>query len=274
MRILVLGSAGLLGSALCASRRSGTEITGVARAACDITDLAQVTAAVAAHQPDAVVNTGAVPDTRSCEADPARVWPVNAIGARNCAFAANAVGAFCVQISGNVVFRTAEHARREWEQPDNPHGHLAASKAAGEGYVRSLAHRPLVVRTACLFGDRADGMPGGLVGRIRQHATGSTLHMSSNTVTSAAYAPDVAAAVVDLLVCGQVGVFHLVNPGSTTPVDLARTVVAVTGQRATVEEVATEPEQRLLACDLAEVAGIRLRPLDHALLSYLTGSGR
>lgn len=274
MRILVLGSTGLLGTALCAAQVTGTQIIGVPRALCDVTDHGQVARTVAEHHPDAVVDAAALPDTRSCENDPGRAWAVNALGARNVALAANATGAVCVQISGNVVFQPAGHARREWERPDNPHSVLAATKTAAEGYTAALAHKPLIVRTACLFGDRADGTPGGLVGRIRlQAGSGAPLLMSTGATTDAAYAADVADAVLTLVATGHLGFFHLVNSGTTTPYSLARTVLDLTGQAATVTESPDRSGQRLLSDDLTQACGITLRPLDEALAAYLT-SGR
>jgi dTDP-4-dehydrorhamnose reductase len=275
MRVLVFGSAGLLGSALCATLRPGMEITGLTRALCNVADPDQVAKAVAAYRPDAVVNAAAVPDIHSCESDPARAWSVNALGARNCALAANTVAALHVQISGNIVFRAADHARREWEQPDNPFGVLAATKAAAEGYARAIANRALIIRAASLFGDRPGGAPGGLVGRIRrQAADGTTLRMSTAAI-NAAYAPDVAGALLDLVAAGNAGAFHLVNAGSITPAGLARAVADISEQHTDVEESNGEAEQRLLACDLARACGVALRPLDDALRAYLThGIGR
>ncbi|WP_075737445.1 SDR family oxidoreductase [Streptomyces acidiscabies] len=270
MRVLVFGSTGALGTALCSVRRTGTEITGVRHALCDVADPQQVAETVAAHRPDAVVNVAALPGTRSCEADPRRAWAVNALGARNIALAANTVDALCVQISGNIVFQPAFHARHEWDHPDNPHGVLAATKTAAEGYTRTLAANPVIVRTACLFGNRADGTPGGLVGRILRHAADHTpLHMTDSTVTDAAYAQDVADAVLDLLALGRPGIYHLVNDGTTTPAELARQVLDLTGRSAAVATCTSDFEQRLLSRDLTEACGIRLRPLDEALAAYL-----
>jgi len=271
MHILVFGSTGLLGSALCAARTSSTRITGIPRERCDVTVHDQVIEVTATYRPDAVVNAAALPDTRSCESDPDRAWAVNALGARNVALAANTVGALCAQISGNIVFQPAAHARREWDRPDNPHGVLAATKTAAEGYTRTLARRPLVIRTASLFGDRPDGTSRGLVGRIRQQAAdGIPLRMSADTVTDAAYAGDVADAVLGLLVAGHLGFFHLVNDGRTTPYDLAGKVLEMTGGRTAVTRTNGEAAHRLLSCDLAHACGIVLRPLDEALAAYLT----
>ncbi|WP_416968298.1 SDR family oxidoreductase [Streptomyces sp. 4F14] len=271
MRVLVLGSTGVLGTALCSAQRTGTEITGVSRALCDVTDLVQIADMVAAHRPDAVVNAAALPDTRSCEADPQQAWAVNALGARNVALAANTVDALCVQISGNIVFRPSLHARHEWDHPDNPHGVLATAKTAAEGYIRTLAANPVIVRTACLFGNRAGGTPGGLVGRVLRHAADHTpLHMTADTVTDAAYAQDVADAVLDLATVGHPGIYHLVNDGTTTPAELARKVLDLSGLPAAVTTRTSDFEQRLLAHDLTEACGIRLRPLDEALAAYLT----
>ncbi|MFC5027858.1 SDR family oxidoreductase [Streptomyces sp. DSM 41987] len=275
MRTVVFGSSGLLGSALCRSSAPGMEIIGIDRANCDITKKEQVSQAVAKYRPDVVINAAAVPDTRGCEADPSRALRVNAFGARNCAIAAEMNGSAYVQISGNVVFAGIEEARerREWEPVDNHVGTLAASKIAAEGYALTLSSRPLIIRTASLFGDRKDGTPGGLVGRIRELVgQGQKLQMVNNSWTNASFADDVADAVLALLGDGQLGIFHVVNKGVTSPAALASSVVEYSSlDSGLLEETIGEREDsRLLATDLSEAAGISMRPLNEALAAYLT----
>ncbi|MFD7642072.1 SDR family oxidoreductase [Kitasatospora sp. NPDC059795] len=265
MRILVLGAVGLLGTALSATASPDTDLVGLAHHDCDVTDFEQVAAATAAHRPQVLINAAAIPHTRACEVDPVRARAVNIAGARNCAQAANRYRALLVQISGNIVFAPAEHPRAEDEYPDNTDGVLGQSKAAADS-AAVAADRLLLVRTACLFGNHADGTPGGLIGRILATPDGATLRMT-RTATNAAHTQDVATAIHRLASELHTGTYHLVNPRPTTPYELARAVAARTGRIWNIEPTDLGTP-RLLATGSATAAGIELRPLPIALDAY------
>ncbi|KJS58021.1 SDR family oxidoreductase [Streptomyces rubellomurinus] len=275
MRILVLGASGLLGGAVHRATAPGVQVVGLTRAGCDVTSAHQVARAIERHGADVVVNAAALADNATCNADPARAMAVNVGAARTVARAAQRQGTTLVHVSGNIVFTATEApvGRREFEPADNHHGGiLAQAKAEAEQAVLDDCTRVLLIRTACLFGTRPGGAWGGLPGRVRRAVTaGETLRMVNNSFTSAAYAPDVADALLTLLRHGQRGIFHLVNEGSTTPYTLTHRLRELTGAHpAQIEETFAEhTEYRLLADDKTTAAGAPMRGLEDALRAWL-----
>src|SRR5262245_54751247 len=131
---VVLGAQGTLGSALRpALERGGWDVAAaVARAACDITDLAAVRDLVGRTHPDAVFNAAAYTDVDRAENEPDRAYAVNATGAENVAAAAAATGAAVVHYSTDFVFDGARSSPYDERDPPSPQGRYAESKVAGD----------------------------------------------------------------------------------------------------------------------------------------------
>jgi dTDP-4-dehydrorhamnose reductase len=119
------------------------------RSALDITDRAQIAAALAAHAPDAVINAAAYTAVDRAETERDAAFAINATGAQVLAEACAARGARLVHVSTDYVFDgTADRPYREDDAPSPP-GVYGASKLAGERAV--IAARGIVVRTSWLF---------------------------------------------------------------------------------------------------------------------------
>ena len=118
--------------------------------------------ALAISGADVVVNTAAMHQVEKCEADPARAFAVNALGARHLALAANALDARLVHISTDYVFdgaKAAPYLESDCPLPLNVYGN---SKLAGELFVRSLAEKHYVLRVSGLYGQNPCLEKGGL----------------------------------------------------------------------------------------------------------------
>lgn len=163
MKIIVIGADGQLGSDIVsACRAEGHEVVPLTIAQADITDDSQVQRALAISGADVVVNTAAMHQVEKCEADPARAFAVNALGARRLALAANALNARLVHISTDYVFdgaKAAPYLESDCPLPLNAYGN---SKLAGELFVRSLAEKHYVLRVSGLYGQNPCLEKGGL----------------------------------------------------------------------------------------------------------------
>ena len=94
MRVLIVGAGGMVGGTLvrhCEAR--GDEVFAHDRGSLDITDGAEVHAAIARARPDTVINCAAWTDVDGCELDPERALAVNAVAVEQLAHASRQAGA-------------------------------------------------------------------------------------------------------------------------------------------------------------------------------------
>src|SRR5687768_1078058 len=104
MRALVTGAAGQLGIELLRTAPPSFHVIGLGHRDCDITDRAQVDAAIGAHRPDLVINAAAYTAVDNAESASDLAHAINATGAGNVARGAEGVGARIIHISTDYVF--------------------------------------------------------------------------------------------------------------------------------------------------------------------------
>ncbi|MEU2928200.1 dTDP-4-dehydrorhamnose reductase [Streptomyces sp. NPDC007251] len=229
MRWLVTGAGGMLGQdTVHALRGRGEDVTGLGRAALDITEPAAVQRTLAEHRPDIVVNCAAYTAVDAAETDEERALLVNGEGPRLLARACAAAGARLIHVSTDYVFsgedRDAPYGEDEEPAPRTAYGR---TKLAGERAV--LAELPgasAVVRTAWLY-----GVHGGNFVRtmLQLERTRDTVDVVADQRGQPTWSADVAARIADLGVTGASGVFHATNAGEASWYQLAREVFRLAG---------------------------------------------
>ncbi len=250
MRILVLGAAGRLGSAVVRHFAGWADVTGTAREELDVCDRRAVLERVAGLRPAAIVNCTAYNDVDRAEDEPVEALRVNAFAVRTLAEAARSVGAALVHYSTDFVFDgTADRPYTEEDAP-NPRSAYASSKLVGE-WLAAGAPRHYVLRVESLFGASVGQARPTSVDRIVEAIrAGRDVRVFVDRVVSPSYAGDVARATRVLLErAAAPGLYHCVNSGSCTWRDLALEVG---------RQLGIEP--RLLPVRMAEVAMRASRP--------------
>jgi dTDP-4-dehydrorhamnose reductase len=159
--------------------------------------------------PDVVINAAAWTNVDGAESNPAGAYAANTLGPKYLAEGCAACGAALVQVSTNEVF---PGSRVSFIASTTSRGqqHLCAQQA-GRGKRRAqMLDRLYIVRLAWLFG------PGGTTSRQDLAAAADrlgALRVVDDEFGNPTYAPDVAAAMVQLVESGRYGIYHLVNEG-------------------------------------------------------------
>jgi dTDP-4-dehydrorhamnose reductase len=226
--LLVTGATGTLGRAftrLCELRVLSCVAT--TRVELDVADSASASAALAALRPWAVVNAAGYVRVDDAEVDSERCLRENAEGAavlaRECARRAVRL----VTFSSDLVFdgeRRTPYVESDLVAPLNVYG---ASKAEAERRVLEEHPSALVVRTSAFFGPW-DEWNFACAALLALEA-GEPFAAAGDLVVSPTYVPHLVDAVLDLLIDGESGVWHLANAGEATWADFARMVAAAAG---------------------------------------------
>lgn len=278
MRSLILGGGGQLSSDLQALL--GAQAWSYSHREVDICDQAAVDHVYEAVAPEVVFNCAAFHNVDRCESEPAHAWRVNVEAVRQLARRAVPL----VHISTNYVFdgrRAEPYAENDLPQPRSVY---ALTKLAGEHATLSYGTRPLVVRTAGLYGLRGTASKGGnfvqrMVARARDPGA---IRMVSDQLVQPTFTADLAQVLVAAVEAAASGVVHLTSSGACSWFEFAEAIVEQAGLEVTLEPITTtvppggaeRPLNGLLARPRADQLG--LLPLRHwreALSAYLDEAG-
>lgn len=152
MKLLLLGSTGLLGPAVAreARRRNHTVLDAARREASitlDIADVSSLRALLDAEKPDLVVNAAAVVDIDLCEKDPSLAWRINARPLAFLAAWSKATGARLLHVSTDQYFTEGHATAHDETASVSLVNEYARSKFSGEAFALTAANA-LVLRTS------------------------------------------------------------------------------------------------------------------------------
>ncbi len=241
-RLLVTGARGLLGAAIAREFARDHEVIALAHTALDITDEAAVARAVAGARPEVVINCAAFNNVDLAEDEAQTALAVNAFGVLALSRLAQQAGAALIHYSTDFVFDG--EGSRPYTEDDcpNPRSTYAASKLLGDWFA--LEHpRGYVLRVESLFGQPGpaggrEGSLGAIVSRIR---AGARVPVFTDRTVSPSYTTDIARATRQILARRAApGVYHCVNSGAATWVEIAAEAARVLDMPLTVEPITLE----------------------------------
>jgi dTDP-4-dehydrorhamnose reductase len=282
MRTVIVGANGQLGTALQA--RWQGEVIPLVHSDLEITDFAQVEAALSAARPHCVINAAAYNFVDRAEDEPITAYGVNALGPRNLARWCGSAGVTLVHVSTDYVFGADSTRRGPYAESDapGPQSAYAVSKLAGEHFVRAECPRHFIVRTCGLYGTASTEGKGNFVKtmlRLAQERKELTIVNDQHCTPS--YAADVAGAIGSLIETDKYGLYHATNSGGTSWYEFAREIFRLAAIDISVRPItsaeypqkANRPAYSVLNCGkLAATTGRLLPAWEEALARYLNQS--
>jgi dTDP-4-dehydrorhamnose reductase len=274
MKALITGGGGQLASDL--ALILGSDGYSYTHEQLDIGDAQAVDRVIEDLRPDVVFNCAAFHNLDLCEADPATAWRVNVDAVRRLAGLAPRL----VHVSTNYVFGgDRDEPYAETDSP-SPRSIYAITKLAGEHAALAYGDRPLIVRTAGLYGLQGSASKGGnfvqrMIARAREQGS---VRMVADQYLQPTFTADLAFAMVEAARAGVDGVIHLTASGSCSWYEFTGAIMERAGVDVPLEPVSTvvppggaqRPLNGVLARPLAEIRRIpELRRWDVALTDYM-----
>lgn len=234
MKVLLLGGAGLLGSALRATAPGDVQLDAPARAMLDVTDARAMDRALDAARPDWVLLCAAYTAVDRAEAEPDAAQRLNAAAPAAIARLCAARGVRLLMPSTDYVF--GGQGRRPWREDDpvDPRSVYGRTKRAGEVGVLESGARAVVLRTSWLFGGRARSFPRTMWERATAGQDSRVVH---DQLGSPTYAADLAQWIWTLLRRDAAGLLHAANAGQASWAEIAERVYAAAGRPGGVTRV-------------------------------------
>lgn len=247
MKILVTGSAGMLGSSMCPIlKKKNHEIfaTDLIPAEgidyLDIRNFKQVEKAVEKIKPDIVLHLAAETDVDKCEIEPDNAFLTNTIGTQNVALVCQKQNIVMLYVSTIGVFygdKIEPYTEFDIPRPANLYG---LSKLEGEKIVQQLLNNYYIVRAGWMVGGGPTRDKKFVGKMIRQMNEKTTLRAVNDKIGSPTYTVDFSNCVTDLIETGYYGLYHCTNKGYCSRFDVAKKIVEIMGRfDVTVEPVSS-----------------------------------
>lgn len=240
-KILIIGANGQLAFDLI-KVLDNYDIIKATRDNCDITNYDFCESFIKKHKPDIVINTAAYHNTTKCEENPDIAFNVNAVGALNCAKAANLVDATIVFMSSDYIFDGSKKGFRETDKP-NPLNVYGASKLAGEHLTKIVNDKYYIIRTTGLYGEKISGKGHSFVSLMLEKAkTQEVIEVVNDQYCSPTYSLDLSLKIKELLDNNHsYGTYHFTNKGFISWYQFAKKIFQIKKMKIKVIPIPTDP---------------------------------
>lgn len=234
-KIWITGSKGQVGKAIRKLAKANDYSVYSSDKDLDITDVNEVNSYVKAYRPNVIINCAGITDLKTCEEDPYDAYRVNAIGARNLAAAAQAIGAKFIQMSTDDVFDGTNQAALNEFDAVNPITVYGKSKLAGETLVRELNPKHIIIRSSWIYGNGSNNFVSQLLKRAE---TESTIQIPNDQFSCPTSANELAKCILKLIETNEYGVFHASCEGVVSRYQFAKKIIEYAGL---ADKVSIEP---------------------------------
>ena len=208
MKIMIIGSEGMLGHDLVDILSAEHEISTTTIDTLDITDIDKTIETVKKNSPDVLIHAAAFTDVDGSESNPDLAYKVNAIGTRNVAVACREAGSAMVYICTDYVFDgTNKNPYREYDQT-KPLGVYGKTKHLGEVYIRDILDKFYKVRTSWLYGYHG---PNFVATMLNLAKTNDKISVVNDQIGSPTYTVDLAKSIGIIIKRPAYGIYHVTN---------------------------------------------------------------
>lgn len=277
MKVLIIGSKGMLGQALAGEfGENGYEVSSWDKEEIDITKKEEVNKKISDLKPEIIINAAAYNAVDKIEeSDKELGEEINGYAVGNLSEAAEAVGAILVHYSTDYVFDGKEIDGYKEDATPNPQSVYANSKLIGEQQIKNEKY--YLIRTSRLFGKAAlsEGAKKSFVDVMLKCAEErDCLELVDEELSSPTYACDLARRTREIIEWKKpFGIYHVTNEGSCTWYGWAKKIFELSGKSVRLIPVGADrfprPAKRPKYSILLNTKLPPIRKWEEALADYL-----
>ena len=237
MKVLIIGSEGMLGHDLVDTLSAENEISTTTIDTLDITDINKTIKTVKEINPDVVVHAAAFTNVDGSESNPDLAYKVNVLGTRNVAVACSEADSALVYICTDYVFDGTKCSPYYEYDQTNPLSVYGKTKHLGEVYIRDILNKFYIVRTAWLYGFHG---PNFVTTMLNLAKTNDSISVVNDQIGSPTYTLDLANAIAQLIKKPAYGIYHVTNSEHCSWYEYAREIFDIAGIDIELKPVTTE----------------------------------
>lgn len=219
MKLLIIGSKGMLGSKFVSMLKDEHEVYEADLPEIDITDSISCERFVEKVSPQYIIHCAAYTAVDNAEDDRGLCEKVNVLGSKNVAAAAEKAGATLVYYSTDYIFDGSKGEPYLEDDPVNPVNFYGKTKLDGERAVRENCAKHYIMRITWLFGENGKNFPAAM---LKLAETKSELNVVDDQLGSPTYTEDVVKQTMKLIESGGFGTYHSSAEGICSWFDVAK----------------------------------------------------
>ena len=237
MKILILGSSGMLGSEVKKVFIGNTLILPDEKEL-NITDENRVLEFIKEEKPEVIINCAAYTNVDGCESEDNKkiAFKVNGYGPGYLAKGAKEVRAKLVHISTDYVFAGDKKTPYETDDPVDPINAYGETKLLGENEIKKNCDSYYILRTAWLYGENG---PNFIDTMLKLGKEKSEIKVVNDQYGSPTNVKDLAKGIKNIISQDKYGIYHMVNHGYCSWYDLAVLVFKYADMKVKVDPVSS-----------------------------------
>lgn len=237
MKVLIIGSEGMLGHDLVEILGKENDIATTTIYTLDITDINKTVDTITNIDPDVVVHAAAFTDVDGSESKPDLAYKVNVLGTRNVAVACSKIDSALVYVSTDYVFDGLKGSSYYEYDKTAPLGVYGKTKRLGEVYVRDILNKFYITRTSWLYGYHG---PNFVTTMLNLANTNDSISVVNDQIGSPTYTMDLSNAIAELIKKPAYGIYHTTNSDYCSWYDYAKEIFSLKDVDINVKPVSTE----------------------------------
>lgn len=280
-KIIVIGSHGMLGTAIMERFSNNYEVVGLDKPDIDITDEHSTKKIIFALKPDVIINCAAINAVDDIETNQEvfkLAWKVNAKAVETLGSIASSLGVPLVHFSSDYVFNGHKKEGYIEDSEPAPINKYGETKFEGERLLKGITEKYYIIRLSRLFGPAGtgEGVKKSFVDKMIELAeAGKEIKVVDAEFSSPTYSKDLADFVYGLLDKKlPYGIYHAVNQGACTWYEWAREIFNIKGLTVQIIKVneadLARPSKRPAYSELLNTRAEPMRPWQEALKDYLS----
>lgn len=223
-KVLVTGSEGMLATDLVGVwTAAGCQVVGLCHTELDVTQLAQVRAALEQERPDVVIYIPGM-GVDACEADPDKGYRLHCWAAEMVGRQCHRIGAAFVYISTCGLFGDEVKLYSEYD-PVQLKTQYARSKFLGEQGAIRACHRTYVIRPGWLFGGTPSHRRNYVYQRFLEAKASPVVRSANDKFGIPTFTKDLAAKVLEIVETEEYGLYHVTNSGCASRYEYLKCIV-------------------------------------------------
>ncbi|WP_315113956.1 dTDP-4-dehydrorhamnose reductase [Clostridium intestinale] len=247
MKVLITGAKGQLGKQITNILKSGqseigklpkeyenVEVIGVDVDVLDITDINAVRSYLTDVKPEIIINCAAYTNVDACESNEDLAFKINALGPRNLAIISNEVNAKLVHVSTDYVFSGEGTVPFKEYDETIPVSVYGKTKLAGEKFVREIADKYYIIRTAWLYGYEGNNFVYTIIKAGKEKGYLTVVDDQRGNPTNA---EDLAHHMLKVAVTEEYGTYHCTGTGECSWYDFASKIIEFSNIECKVDPV-------------------------------------